>query len=540
MSKTFYFSEFSGEGTAEKLNAAMAVLKDNPGSTLVIEPGEYLLTTELARQAQANVMSGAWGKDPQPFMFNPDYKYSVGMDFSGHKDTTVIANGVKFIVDGFMEIVSMSDCEGTTIEGLTIDHKRKPFSVGTIKNCTTVSETEAYFDVELDEGFEIQPGTPIGMRYFVYNPHTERLEWPDLYAPHGKYIDERTVRYTGKWLKKNIDGWRYYIWHTYHSRPAILFQRAKNVTVKNVTVHSHPGMGITGNRTENILVDGFRDIPAEGFHMSTNTDATHYTACSGDLIMRNCQFIAQGDDATNVHGYYHMVIAENNGRYTVRNDFPDGIAHTQTQDYPDVGDTLEINDHMTLTCLGTRKVLEVKRLNNRECELLLDAPLPGDPVADKTFVFNVSKLPRLELYNNLCKGNFARGFLCKTRDIYIHDNIFEDIMGTAVCVYAEHSWREGTFSRDVRVENNIIRRCGHLGDDDDSVSGIELGIFTEEPPAEPQIKNVAILNNSIDCPNTGKAISVKYVDGLTVKGNVNHSCKQTLDISSCKNVTVSQ
>ena len=154
-------------------------------------------------------------------------------------------------------------------------------------------------------------------------------------------------------------------------------------------------------------------------------------------------------------------------------------------------------------------------------------------------VLNISKLPSLEFANNFCKGNFARGVLVKTRNVYIHDNTFEDIMGSAICVYAERSWREGTFSGDVRIENNIIRRCEHLNPEG-SVGGIEIGIHTDEKAAEPQIRNVSITGNIIECPGTKDAILADGVDGLTVRGNTNLCSENDIELTNCTNVDILQ
>ena len=90
MSKIYKLSEFSGADFAEQISTAMSVLKEDEGSTLIIEPGEYVLTSEMARQAQYNVMSGAWTSYPQDIMFCPEYKYYVGIDLSGHKGTKIL------------------------------------------------------------------------------------------------------------------------------------------------------------------------------------------------------------------------------------------------------------------------------------------------------------------------------------------------------------------------------------------------------------------------------------------------------------------
>ncbi len=539
MSKIYKLSEFSGADLAEQINTAMAALKTDEGSTLVIEPGEYILTTEMAREAQKNVMSGAWGGNPQDVMFTPEYKYSVGIDFSGHKGTKVLAYGVKFIVDGFMEIVSLTDCEDCTIEGLTIDHKRKPFSVGKVTNCTVVSETESYMDVKLYDDYLIESKTPVNMRYFVYNPETERLEWPDLYHMRGKVIDERTIRYTGKYFKRDIEGMEIYIWHTYHSRPAVLIQRAKNPTVRNVTVHSHPGMGITGNRGENILIDGFRDIPADGLHLSTNTDATHFTACSGDLVIKNCTLIGQGDDGTNVHSYYHTVTEADGCRIVIKNEFPDGIAHTQTPDYPIPGDTLEVSLLSSLECIGERKVVEVTPIGSdgRVCEVILDQPLPEGAPVGGTAVLCLNRLPKLFFLNNYCCGNFSRGVLAKTKFVRIQNNVFENIMSTPICSYAEAAWREGAVPSDIVIEDNVVRNCAHL-ERPDGVGGIEVGISAENRAPRPQIKNVSIGANDISSPDTRVAIQCRSIDGLKLCGNKNRSSKEDVSLVDCRDVNL--
>lgn len=537
MSKIYKLSEFSGADFAEQINVAMAALKEDEGSTLVIEPGEYLLTTEMAREAQANVMSGAWGENPQDVMFTPEYKYSVGINFFGHKGTKVIGYGAKIMVDGFMEIVSMSDCEDCLIEGITIDHKRKPFSLGKVTNCTVVSDKEAYMDVKLYDDYLIQPKTPINMRYFVYNPETDRLEWPDLYAMHGEVIDERTIRYTGKYFKKDIEGLDIYIWHTYHSRPAVLIQRSKNPTVRNVTVHSHPGMGITGNRSENILIDGFRDIPAEGLQLSTNTDATHFTACMGDLVIKNCTLIGQGDDGTNVHSYYHTVIEKDGCRIVIKNEFPDGIAHTQTPDYPLIGDTLEVSLLATLESLGTRTVTAVTPIgtDGRVCEVILDQPLPDSAPVNESVVLCTDRLPRLFFVNNYCRGNFSRGVLAKTRFVRINNNVFENIMSTPICAYAEAAWREGAVPANIDVMDNVVRNCAHL-DCPGGIGGIDIGVSAKKDAKHPVVDRAVIMANYINSPGTKAGVRLNSVAEIFVCENKILSSKDDIILKNCHGI----
>ena len=86
-------------------------------------------------------MAGEYGKNPQRVMFNPGYVYSRGVDFAGQTGTVVEAYGVTLMVDGFMEPVSLRDCADVEVRGLTVDHKRKPYSRFTV---TEAGELTAY------------------------------------------------------------------------------------------------------------------------------------------------------------------------------------------------------------------------------------------------------------------------------------------------------------------------------------------------------------------------------------------------------------
>jgi len=533
MSHYYHFSEFSGVDTITRLKAAMAALREDEGSTLLIEPGTYLLTTELARQAVENVMSGAWSDYPQDIMFRPSYQYSIGMDLSGHKGTTILAKDVTFLVDGFMEPISIRDSEDVTVVGLTVDHKKKPFSVGTFSPPTDGDDGRRSYDVILDA--PITEGTPIGLRNLVYNEVTSRLEDLTVDLLKMERIDSRTVRISGINFGFDYTGMRFYFWHTYHSRPVILIQRSKNVTVKDVTVHSSPGMGITCDHSANVLLEGYRNVPAEGYHVSTNTDATHFTSCTGKITVRGCTFIGQGDDSLNIHGYYHTVLEQDGCRCLVKNEFPDGISHSQSPDYPDIGDTLEINDPETLTLLGTRKVVgyKIDEKDGSLIELILDEPLPPDAAARRLFLCDVDHMAALEFAGNDCRGHFANGLRIRTRNVHIHDNLFEDIMECALIVYAEIYCREGANPANVVIENNVMRRCGHLGRD---LVAVRVGLPCHGEPSTTCIQNVVIRHNVFDRPDGDLEIEAIGVDGLTVKDNTFLSPANPLRLCGCTNV----
>ena len=134
--KPMKLSDFRADNDRDSFAKAMQYLREHPGSTLTVDPGVYFLSDEQSRAAQYAVMSGAWGKNPQKVMFHPDYRYTKGIDLHGIRGCRIEAYGVTLMVDGFMEPISVTDCEKVEICGLTIDHLRKPYSKGVVTHLT--------------------------------------------------------------------------------------------------------------------------------------------------------------------------------------------------------------------------------------------------------------------------------------------------------------------------------------------------------------------------------------------------------------------
>lgn len=96
--------------------------------------------------------------------------------------------------------------------------------------------------------------------------------------------------------------------HSGHYRPAIMIKESSDIYIEGVKIHSQPGMGVVGHLSENITLENLQVIPEAGMIISTNTDATHFTSCKGEIVIENCKFGGQGDDCTNIHNYYYTIV----------------------------------------------------------------------------------------------------------------------------------------------------------------------------------------------------------------------------------------
>jgi len=523
---TVYFSDFKGTDDLARFRVACDYLREHPKTTFIIEPGTYILTDAVAKRLQEEIMAGKYGINPQPMIFSMDYEYVIGLDLTGMQDITINAQGVTFLVDGFMEIISIQHCKNITINGLSIDLVRKAYTVGTVEACG-----DDYVDVRFSEKDTMLCPEMAAARLVVRNKTTGNIV--DIVYTDGKeWVSENLMRFYGPRLV-NCVGYAFNVSLSFHYRPAILIYDAENTVLNNVTIYNQCGMGIVGHRSENILMDKIRIVPNDDSGMSTTTDATHFTSCKGTIRFDGCEFEGSGDDCTNVHTYYQTITDVSGKNCVVEIFTPDGT-HCQKSDVPDVGDILEYMKLSDLAPIETYTVVASEEIKGTyKSKLTLDKVLP-DSIKDNYFI-NASRMPRLEFVNCHTKNNLARPVLIKTRNVLVENCVFEGATGTAIHIGAEGSWHEGANSENVIIRNNKMLNCattdhGRVCD----AGGVGITVQADNPD-KPIHRNIIIENNEIDCPDTKYSIYASNVDGLIIQGNKIKK-EIMIDKATCKNI----
>ncbi len=529
---TISLTDFTRENDTATFAAAMAYLRQHPGSTLLVPPGTYHITGEKAKNAMECVFNGVWGRNPQRTMFNPKYEYDIGISFEGQKGTTVIADGATLMVEGFMEPISLKDCEDVTLKGFTVDHLRKPYSHGTVRELSEADQSGVrHCIIEFDENSPITENTTLDIRYLFYSM-TAGKDLFQVYMPSHTFIDSHHIKADLIAAPDLRDGDRFYTTHVFHARPGILIERAKNITLEDITIHSHAGMGIVGNRSHNVTVRRLSVIPAPGHHMSTNTDATHFTSMTGKLRLEDCRFEGQGDDFTNVHVYYQAIVGkEGEKTYYLQEKTPDGT-HAQTLDYPDIGDTMELTSRRTLECLGSYTVVDCVPMHEEwMCKVTLDRPLPED--TEELMLADVTRLPFVEIVGCHARRHLARSVLLKVRGALVENNTLIETMGTAIVLAAEAGWYEGVTPANITVRGNTIVDCGLSWS---HINGIMVKAECKEPKGQ-TLRNIVIENNIITHTNGRPGIEVCNTEGLVIRDN-DIRCGGDVDIvvRDCKDI----
>ncbi len=325
--------------------------------------------------------------------------------------------------------------------------------------------------------------------------------------------------------EENLVGLEFYIWHSYHSHPAIMIDESINTVLKDVTIHSQPGMGIVVHHCDDILLERLRIIPSHGENLSANTDATHFVSCKGKLIFRDCEFKGHGDDAINIHTFYHdLTIVEGNeikGRVTVP-------THSLKLDYPDIGNEMELVDKDTLEPKRIWKVLNIEKTKD-EYIATLDSPIAKE-AEEKCFLANLTRSPSVTIENCTFMNHWARSVLLKCRNALIENCLFSGSTIQAIHIAPEAAWHEGITCENITIMNNHFVDCGITGHS--SVGGIKIEVSSKKPVGQLQ-KHIRIENNRFNLPQTDYAISISNASDVTLKGNQYIHCKNNVNISNC-------
>lgn len=521
----FYTSMNDDAVTA--LGNASAYLRAHPNTDFMIPAETYRITTPLAREAMAHVLSGDWGENPQKIMFHPSYRYDSGLSFSGQHGTTVYADHAVFMVDGFMEPVTIANCTDITLRGLTIDHTRKPYAFGFVESLSEPIDGWCDCMIRLDDTTPITAGSPIRLRYGFFDPATGANRYAVTEPP--VFCDPYHIQ-TRVQSGCVQTGDAFCTVHTFHARPAILIEQAKNIRLINVTIHSQPGMGIVGNRSEDIVIEGLSVVPSPGHFWSSNTDATHFTAMKGLLRFYRCHFSHHGDDATNVHGYYQAVIGKaGENTYFTQEKTPDGT-HAQTLDYPDIGDIVEVSRFTSMEVVDRLTVVDCLPLPDKwMCRVTFDRPLPEN--TDGLILADVTRLPRVEFIECEVAHHFARSVLLKNRDALVEGCTFLRAQGPAIVAAAEAYWYEGVCPANIIVRHNRMENCGIWGE----ASGMVVKADCAHPAGQ-TIHGITIEDNEIRA-NAAHGIYVRNVDGVTIHGNHIHVSDTPVIVENCTNVS---
>jgi parallel beta-helix repeat protein len=443
----------------------------------------------------------------------PDVLFPV----TGIDGLSIEGDGAELMMSGTAALFSFHQCRHVTVSGLTVDWARPPFSEGTV-----LASAPQHFDVEVRDEYPVEGGEPV-VAFMSYHADTRLPDGSDGLDVYDSV--ERTELIAPQVLRVHLRreipvpaDKLLVLRHTVYGFYAFSFHRCTDVTLRNVTVHTAPGMALVAERTTDITLGRFnvRIRPGSGRLMSTTADATHFAGCSGTVTIEDCLFEGMGDDGVNIKSGLYLTVRQRVDDHTVL-----GQHNLKMADLPDPGDTLEMarTDTLSPFASGTVQEAAMEPGEGNMHRIRFEEPLPAE-LREGDVLGNATRVARLRLARSTVRANRARGVLCQTRDAIIEDCTFQDCTGAGVMVLTETvHFHESIGTRDVIVRNNRFENCNHGAGAAEAALCALAYVQDFAYPAEPGVhRNLTLEGNQI-VRTDESGIFAAGVDGLTLRNN---------------------
>lgn len=433
-----------------------------------------------------------------------------------YQNLTIDGQGSVMKMQGIVGLFSFAAGKNITLKDFTVDWDRPPFSIGEV-----VSVGQKHFDVLVFPEYPISGGEPVAA-YMDYDPATK------LPRRHG--LDEyhtvsSTLRIAPQTLRVNLTnnariqaGSWVVLRHQVYDRNVLHTYACDGVTLKDITIHTGPGMAFYAKDCRDILIERIRVVPTPGTGrlMSTTADALHISGTRGFFTLKDSEFEGMGDDAGNIKAGLYLEILQRVDNHTV-------IArhNLKIADPPAVGDVLEISSKANVVPFASAVVQSVQMLptENQTRIQFVDA-LPQE--ANVGFLLgNASKVAKVRISNCEVRNNRARGFLIQNRDVVVEDSRFINCTSGGVWVFSE-TWFffEAIGSRNVVVRNNTFENCNYGGPLGEAVLGVYALTAHQQFAPDPGVHRDILLEGNIIRGADNSGIIITSSDMVVLRNNV--------------------
>jgi len=461
-------------------------------------------------------------------------------------DAVVDGRGSELIFHGITGCFFFANCSGVTVRDLVIDWERPPFSVGVI-----TAAAEGSFEVEVHPEFPVQGGEPV-RAFMDYEPDTGLPcgQGLDVYALETPLATElvrpQVLRVTLPPHVKTVTPGKWAVLrHEVYGPGAFSANACRDMRFEGITVHTCPGMAFTASGTENVTLDRCAVQPRPGTRrlISATADGSHFSGCTGDLVITNCVFDGQGDDAVNMKSGLFLTVTEMVDGQTVLARHNLGFPCP-----PAPGDAMELMPQETLLPFGSVPVRSAELLEDRRTHrVVFEEPLP-EGVKPGTLLANATRLPKARVKDCVFRRNRARGLLIQVRDAVVEDCVFSDVTSAGVLVISEAvHFYESIPARHVVIRNNVFTHCNYgaaVARGVVSVEGITPG--WGDVPAPGVFQDITIEGNAFRGSDNA-AVFMTGTDTAVLRNNVIEGvcarptqprCASALHIESSRNVAV--
>jgi len=455
----------------------------------------------------------------------------------GCSNVTIEGNGSEFIFHGMIVPVLVENSKNITLRNFSIDWETPFYVQATViasdpQKSSIDVEFTPFSNVVMDgdcltfthNGYR-QPG--LG-QMMIFDPKTRAVAYRaydyqlNLNQPiKATPLGGKKYRLECRFLKSPAPVGMIYVFKGLQGQnrlvPAIHFSGSDGVLAENLNIYTSAGMGMIGEKTNNITLRKVNVKLREGADriVTTSADATHFCNCRGKLLIENCLFENMLDDATNVHGTYMRVDQVTGPRtMTAR------LLHSQQQDYDfaSKGDSIQFVDSETILPQGAGVVVSVRKINEGYMQFTFANDLPAG-IKQGDGVENITWYPEFTFRNNIVRNNRARSILISSRNkVVVENNTFSSMMTSILFEGDLDNWHESGAVRDVLIQNNTFLDNVYGGGRGGSVIWINPHI-RQRIDHQPYENNIRIINNTFRTFDSS-ILNALSTGGLVFKGNI--------------------
>jgi hypothetical protein len=508
-----------GKDDTGAIRDAIDACSDAPGTALIFPRGVYDIGDENAEREPGKTAT-----------FRIKEKNGL----------TIEGNGATLVGHTETGLMLIENCRGITFRNLKVDWDPLPFTAGRI-----VARGDDYIDVKVNEQHEARAGLLVGA-ILDYDPQKGHLAYRGIDEYQREFYRETEVVGPGimrMYMKARFPRTDYIVArHATYGGNGFTFFHCDSIRFEDVDIYCVPGMGIRGTDCTDITLVRLRVMirPGSGRWMSTTADASHFPQCRGTIRFEDCLFEGHGDDASNIRaGHYYTVLGRTGPRSVSLIEF----GKRESQGIPlglRVGDTLELGggeDPLIPYATGTVASLERDEVNNI-AHVTFTEDLP-ERAGMGTLIGNPSSGPSLVIRNCTMRNHRSRGFLLKTRNVLVEDNLFENVSGSALLIRCENNyWWEMISARNVMVRNNRFVNCNFGAVRRQAVITITAQTKSWYMASAGVHKGITITGNTFERAD-GSAIHAEAAGDLVITGNrFIDPTDQAISLRNCRDVTI--
>ena len=332
--------------------------------------------------------------------------------------------GATLYLHGMMQPFLLDNCKNITIKNCIIEYDRS-----FVSEAEVIESTEAYLKVKMYKQFpyRVDDGDliftsetweynkldkgPVFFQFFdpiTYkgaglalaivgkNPQLdESLPWASRTLKLAVKEDGECLVFEGNKMPLFDTGLILAIAHSSRKYSGMMIIDCENVYLYNDRVLNGPGMGLLPMYTKNLYIDGFKlchDETSPGI-IANVADGIHAVACSGEFVLKNCILEGMIDDALNIHSNFYQVISCEGNVLTALCAGAVGVEYKIFG----VGDTIAIYQGPTLLKKGEYIVKDIRHLEGKRVEIIVDCPLLNHQEGD--VIENLSAQAKVHISN---------------------------------------------------------------------------------------------------------------------------------------------